>query len=189
MYCGKCGERIADETAFCKYCGVRINDSNVPPFHESEYSTENANASYAYHPNDSFNYQSSGMSTVHSSNSKKKFIGIVLACIIGIIIFLGWRYYGPIFSVKNGAFYNYPDQTVGDAFQEFFSEPEWSTFHESGDTYVKFTGGCLLNDEDVRVRILFILDGDEYSIEYYKVGNKKVTDAYAIEALLDAIYE
>ena len=67
--------------------------------------------------------------------------------------------------VKNGYFESYSSTvSVGEAFDEFFSNPEWTFYDENGKEYVLFTGGCFFGEKSAEVRIVFEIEGDWYHI-------------------------
>ena len=86
--------------------------------------------------------------------------------------------------VKNGYYEGLEEITYGDAFKEFFSHRTWKSIDgDDGEEMVEFTGHCLYQDQDVNVRLQFILSddgerfvpGDLYIDE--KLQNGSQTDA------------
>jgi len=79
MYCDKCGEQIADDSAFCKKCGARMTEDEAPAPPPAEAAPEKK-----------------GSSGFFSSPA-----GIALVIIIGIAVVAGITL-GIIFAVKGG---------------------------------------------------------------------------------------
>lgn len=179
MFCKNCGSEVLDGVKFCVSCGAEVNGTNgensskdvLPPAQSVE---ENLGK-------DMHN---------HSVAKKKKPIMIAIGVIVAVVfllILIGGS--DPVDTVKDGTFNAYPEQTVGEAFSNFFTNPKWVSYEEGGETYVKFTGGCTLYGEMVNAKIVFLIDGENFSIDTCKIGDVNVTNAYEIEAILDVIYE
>lgn len=83
-----------------------------------------------------------------------------------------------VLSVKNATPHAYPNQTYGEAFENFFGSPTWKYFvgtkeasDEDGDgepdseetdvDIVEFTGYCMYGDVDVKARIQFTLNQED----------------------------
>ena len=84
--------------------------------------------------------------------------------------------------VKNGSPSGYPDQTYGEAFEDFFTSPTWKYFSgtkegpdDDGDgepdsiekniDVVEFTGYCMYQDVEVKALIQFTLDKEAGTFE------------------------
>lgn len=181
MFCPNCGKEITDGSKFCPSCGSVINEDNtvhqdasVPP------PVQNASANDLPPAQEVLS---------KSKKSKKKTIGIVVA-IVAVIIVIALLSSGGSTEdiVKDGTFDGYPEMTVGEAFEGFFSEPTWSSYTESGTEYVKFTGGCTLYDEPVNAKIIFKIDDNRFSVDSFKIGTIDVESASDLEDILDKIY-
>ena len=87
-----------------------------------------------------------------------------------------------VLGVKNGHPLDYPDQTYGNAFEDFFAYPTWKYFvgtkegaDEDGDgkpdfeqedvDIVEFTGYCTYQDTEVKALMQFTLDEESNSFE------------------------
>lgn len=67
-----------------------------------------------------------------------------------------------IYSVKNGYPFIYPNITYGQAFDEFFADPEWDYFlSEEGVDVVEFKGICTYKEVQVEANLQFILNEAE----------------------------
>jgi len=175
MFCKQCGKEVPDGVKFCTSCGAEVNGANTestpPP-------VQNAAGS-------------SGQKMSNQSGNMKKgliviAIGVIVAVVLLFIIIGGSD---PVNMVKDGTFNAYPEQTIGEAFSEFFSNPKWVSYEMGGETYVKFTGGCTWGGEMTSAKIVFLIDGENFNIDTFKIGDMNFTNVYEIESMLDTIYE
>ena len=93
--------------------------------------------------------------------------------------------------VKNGALYAYSEQTVGNAFENFFAEPKWVSFtSDDGDIVVEFNGECTFNGEDVNCCIQFIVnkETEEFYTDYADIDGTPLSDS-DIDDMYDVIYD
>ncbi len=68
-----------------------------------------------------------------------------------------------VLGVKNGYPRAYPNCKFGDVFGEFFSDPTWQYFKSTDDRdVVEFTGYCIYREQEVKVRLQFILADDSF---------------------------
>lgn len=93
-------------------------------------------------------------------------------------------------AVKEGKLEEYPDQSVGDAFDSYFSQPEWNDASvKEGKKLVEFTGHFVYEQEDVAAAIQFLVDeNDDFEIEevsYNGVSQNEVN----IASLFTSIFE
>ena len=64
--------------------------------------------------------------------------------------------------VKDGHPELIPYITYKDAYENFFSDPQWRGFEsDTGSDIVEFSGGCTYQDEDATVYIQFTIEDDE----------------------------
>lgn len=64
--------------------------------------------------------------------------------------------------IRDGHFNDYPNIKIGDAYNKFFSSPQWKYFKsDDGTEVVEFSGGCQFRNADVNVRQQFILHTDD----------------------------
>ena len=92
--------------------------------------------------------------------------------------------------VKNGHFNSYPDQTVGEAFDSFFSSPSWTYFEaDTGEDVVEFTGGFTYYEQEAEALIQFIVYEDD-SFEINAVSYNDIPqNMFNYMLLISAIYE
>ena len=176
MFCRQCGSELSHGAKFCTSCGAVVSDING-----------NHTCGAGTHPAQSAVDHSSINTPDQKSRKVKNLIMIAIGVIAGIVILLFLN--DPINTVKNGTLNHYPDQTVGEAFEGFFSNPQWTSYRKDGDTYVKFTGGCTLYGERVYAKIVFLVDGNDFSIDSCRIGDMNITTVYEMESILDVIYE
>ncbi len=107
-------------------------------------------------------------SVIGEKNKKKKITGIVAISIIFILIVSAvsgiWGNEGEkeyVNYVKEGYPESYPYITYGQAFNDFFGDPEWKYFKSSDENdIVEFSGKCTYMDAEVTATIQFVLDID-----------------------------
>ena len=180
MFCRNCGETLREDAKFCPKCGGVCEGSvqSAPP---------GANV----YGNAPLPVQNVG---VPAQSKQKKIVPVILAVlgiIVAVVFFLSLLGGGdPVDKVKGGTLNAYSEQTVGEAFDGFFFDPEWDSYEDDGETYVKFTGEAEYFGEEVEVKIVFVLNEDS---EQFKIDSAKVDGVemsyYEREMLLDAIYE
>ena len=185
---------MREDAKFCPKCGG-VCESSVPTAPAGPNVYQNVPAGPNGYPNAPIpanTYAAPTMPGQPVQNKQMKKAPIILAAIgivIAVVIFLSLLGgSGPVELVKDGKLNAYPDETVGEAFGDFFSDPEWSTYEDDGETYVKFTGGCYYDDEEVDVKIVFLVDGEEFEIDSAKVDGREMAYVELI-ALLNEIYE
>ena len=68
-------------------------------------------------------------------------------------------------AVRNAVPGDYPDITIGEAYENYFSSPEWSAFEGASsydddtiDFIVEFKGGCIYKDAEAQALIQFTFD-------------------------------
>lgn len=68
--------------------------------------------------------------------------------------------------VKNGHLHMAPNITVGDAFANFFGDPEWKSFEStSGQMVVEFNGDCTWQDKPAKCRMQFLINKKDDTFE------------------------
>lgn len=162
MYCDNCGLEIEEGENFCNECGMQIE------IKERRFRGE-------------------------SGILKKVVIGvgIVVVLIFGIAMFTGSSDNNEyVMSIKGGSFASYPEISIGEAFDNFFSGPKWKHFvSDKGDDIVEFTGDCMFKDANVEVLIQFKLHEDGgFETAYFSmndVSQSLLMMAGMIEAVMD----
>lgn len=93
--------------------------------------------------------------------------------------------------VREGYFYDYPDDYIGESFEEFFSEPNWGYFRSRNDEdVVEFSGKFYLDGEEVEAVFQFSVDLEERTFEVAYLGiNDEVKDEDFIDFLLGSIFQ
>lgn len=178
MFCRNCGVEVAESAKFCPSCGAAVGQPQAAAG-PAEAPAWQANTG-----------ASSGTQPVKKKKSK---VGLILgAVVIVAVLFFFLKGGDPVDLVTGGKLDAYPEMTVGDAFAGFFSDPEWISYEQNGDTYVKFTGKCTLYGETVKAKVVFLIDDDDsdrFSIDSFKVGDINITSARDLETVLDKIYD
>ena len=77
--------------------------------------------------------------------------------------------------------------TIGEAFDDFFSDPEWESYKIGNKKYVDFTGGCTYFDEPAIMTITFIYFGDSFRVDNIAINGVDMP-ALLWPGFLEAIY-
>lgn len=89
----------------------------------------------------------------------------------------GSRFDGNIPMVQNGHPELIPDITYKEAYENFFTNPQWRGFEsETGEKIVEFSGGCTYYGEEAEIYIQFVIEDEETFSMYYAgctVGDEK----------------
>jgi hypothetical protein len=93
--------------------------------------------------------------------------------------------------VKDGHFNQYPNKTIGKAFNNFFASPSWKHFlAQDRRDIVEFDGKGTFNSEPVNVKVQFnIIDkkNGAFEVAYFSVNDVQ-QDISSLEGLLSNIY-
>ena len=86
-----------------------------------------------------------------------------------------------ILMVKNGHPELIPDITYEEAYDNFFSNPQWRGFEaDDGSEVVEFSGECTYYDEEAEVYIQFVIE-DEESFSMYYAGLTVGDEEFAVD--------
>lgn len=93
--------------------------------------------------------------------------------------------------VKNASPEAYPTISFGEAFDEFFANPRWTSFISDDESHVvEFKGDCLYVEQRVTARIQYTLDLDNGTFEPTYVGLNNVSMSMLMYvALVEAAFE
>lgn len=146
MYCDKCGASISEGNNFCDKCGAEIK-RGVENGVEKSWLEKN-------------------------SQSRKKILAAVCGlAVIFIIFFVFGSSNKNIDIVRKGNLTYYPDVTVKEAFDNWFSSPKWS--YDSNTQLVEFKGGCLWDGKTATATIEFrTYEDDSFEIDSIKMSDK-----------------
>lgn len=114
---------------------------------------------------------------------------VIAVAIIGVIAIVGSGdsnddLQGSVFDsnidmVKKGSPELIPDITYGQAYENFFANPQWRGFTaDTGEHVVEFTGDCTYYDEDAQVYIQFVIESETSFSMYYahlNVGGETIS--------------
>lgn len=173
MLCPKCYKSNPDYNDQCDYCGYWFLDFNTDTKVDSDNYTDtdvdtatdidtdlNESTCYTHTSDDtgvdySIDYSSYSKSAAESIQKTKQkrtalFLLFIIVCAVGVFFLYkntqnedtaSSRY---VAFVKNGTFNDYPDRSIGEAFDSYFADGSWSEFTSSdGSTVVEFRGRCL----------------------------------------------
>lgn len=179
-FCEKCGTPLADDVTFCSKCGTE----------QKTETSDNMNNSIP-------NYSTNDMISVSKKKKKRKKILIILGIIIAIIIiFIYWISTHSLLSVddvKNGTLLGYPEKTIGEALEGYFTNCTWEAFVADTDDaidVVEFNG---YDGDGQKFTMQFITnysDSDNNTdFELYGawLDGEPFYD-YEIDSMLDSIY-
>ncbi len=166
MVCKKCGKELASGAKKCESCGkkVKLKFKELP--------------------------------------KKQKIIRIAVALVcfaVAAVLIFGDAIGGAsragdstseyVTAIKESTMTDYPSQTVGEAFESFFADPEWKSFtSKDGEIIVEFNGGCTWNGEDADCCIQFEIYEDDTFDTYYADIDGTVLNDYDIIEMYDVIY-
>ena len=92
----------------------------------------------------------------------KKWLGLGIGCIIILVLIsMVSCDSGNIKQVTGGYLKNYPDVTVGEVFNEYMGDEEWSYVKENGIEKVKVTGNIIYLGEESFAEVTFKLNKDD----------------------------
>lgn len=179
MFCKKCGKEIAEGLTTCPECNATTQAAQLP--------AENAAGGVKGFVD---GYKDFGSL---SKNSKIIHIAVPVVAVIVVAVVLSLIFSKDyVAMVKDSTLDDYSKTvTVGEAFDEFFSDPEWETFKsEDGDRIVEFNGECEYYGEKVNCCVQFeISDDDDYfEVEYMDIDGESL-NRLEIRAMLEVIYE
>lgn len=118
-------------------------------------------------------------------------VGIIL--IFAIMLFIILRdagiFGGNVTAIKESYLSEYSHSlTIGDAFEEFFTNPEWESYKDGIQEYVDFKGVCSYGGENATVIITFLMNEDTFVIDKVTVDGRNLS-ILEQALLLEAIYE
>lgn len=94
-------------------------------------------------------------------------------------------------TIYNGNFDDYPDVSVGKAFDSFFANPSWEYFKsEDGEHIVEFDGGAMLGDDNVLLEIQFEVDPstNRFDIIWFGIDGES-EDFSELYEWIDVVFE
>ena len=178
LFCSKCGAKLEEGTKFCSSCGAPVGGT-------SDTGSAGTGAYTQYQTGNPQPITDFSRVNPKKPNLSKLLggIGIVVVILVALGILFGG---GASSVVQSGALDDYPDKTVGDAFEERFENCEWSAEDLGDATYVTFTG----YDPDTLSswQIVFKVLDTQFRVESIAVDGEYYTDALSVSALLEYIY-
>lgn len=178
LFCSKCGAKLEAGTKFCGSCGAPVGGT-------SDTSSAGTGAYTQYQTGNPQPITDFSRVSPKKQNLSKLLggIGIVVVILVALGILFGG---GASSVVQSGALEDYPDKTVGEAFEERFSKGSWSSEDRGDVTYVTFTGYD--SDTVTNWEIVFIVLDNRFRVESISVDGEYYTDALSVSALLEYIY-
>lgn len=92
--------------------------------------------------------------------------------------------------VRDGQLNDHPNVKIGDAYDEFFSNPQWKYFEgEKKEGIITFSGNCTYKDKEINVRQQFIL-GENGTFTVGAVAFNDIDQIASLgNALISKVYE
>lgn len=121
----------------------------------------------------------------------KGFAKLIVFVIVLIVIVLNWSSISSIWrpgaAVRDAYFVNYSDEiTIGEAFENVFTDCKWSKYTYNGNKYVRFTGKFIEDDVKATYQFNFLVLGDSATIDSIYIDGVDVSGMET--ALLVGIY-
>ena len=169
MYCARCGKEIKDEWKICPACGEPIESHGI---------------------NSSIENKSLG------KKKPRKAIIVTVVVAVLLVFVLSFGEDDVISDIKSYTLPTYSEEiTIGDAFEDYFFEPRWTTY-ESDDADGVIFNGFIYSDVGDKIKVTMEMLMYEQSIKWqevtlYNVNNGTTTylTNLELESLLSAIYE
>lgn len=174
MICKKCSKEISDGLATCPECGAAQTAATPEKLPQKILNS----------------YKNFGSLSTVGKVIHIAVPAVILILVIVILVSIFKTDYVEI--VQDGMLTNISDdETVGEAFEDFFDEPEWDTFEsDKGKRIVEFNGICEFYGDEADVCIQFEVDEDkeEFEVTYISIDGDSLND-FEIVGVLEAIYE
>jgi hypothetical protein len=109
---------------------------------------------------------------------QKPYYAIVWCMMFAILIFapstvidnLGISNNQTVNEVKNGHLTFYPDKTLGEAINGFFTNPKWESFKATdGNIYVNITGKITSNGQDAIAVLQYMIDNNNFVFQSFEI--------------------
>ena len=207
IFCKNCGTQNKYDSTFCKKCGAKItgNDTEQQTSYNYDSTANNSPPWQPYNQNMNIKIQ-----PFQSEIILKVISGIVsiIILIFGIVFVVKMLNADTseadgIFNdyinsndkyvkmVKAGILNDYPNKTVGEAFDSFMGNARWeSGISSEGQRFVNVKGSILYANERVEAAIQFLIDYDNGTFEYNACEFNGVPQTnFMFQALLGKIYE
>ena len=188
----KYGSYVVERLENKIYISVDSNIGDMGDYEEAECLSQNIIEIFEPERKISFFKYCSQMIQLYSYKKQKSRMWkiLILAIVVSTILNMnssGEFDYWKSAHISEHRMLEYSDSiTLGSAFRNFFSEPEWKRYKIGLQEYVDFKGNCLSEDgEEMRVIITFIPGEDEASIESITVNEEEIFD---FRMLFEAIF-
>lgn len=171
MFCHKCGANAIESADFCHKCGSNLSEV-ITRQHTDTKNTGNGH-------------------------------GRILTCIIWVCIMIVSSYLllslfngsgssnKEIELVRSGILEDYPQKTVGEAFDGYLSNTKWeSGVTADGRIFVNVVGGGWILEQPAEFKVQFMVDTDVGTFKYYSCEvNGTPLSRLLVLGLLENVYE
>ena len=119
----------------------------------------------------------------------KKWLGLGIGCIIILVLIsMVSCDSGKIKQVTGGHLKNYPDVTVGEVFNYYMGDEEWSYIKEDGIEKVKVAGNIMYLGEESYAEVTFKLNKDDtFRVISLKVDGEPM-NAFMLACFIEDVY-
>ena len=115
-------------------------------------------------------------------------INVILLAIIVSVVLKDMNVTDPSGGIKDSYLSEYSTEvTIGEAFEDYFSDPKWEKYKIGAQEMVDFRGGCMYLNEPATVIITFVMDDDRFWVSEVKVNGDVLSDLL-IPILMEEIY-
>ena len=180
MFCANCGTDCgSDPGKFCGTCGAPLKTTESTQYQ-----------SVSGYQSDTTHYPPQPTATQLWNQPIIRIIAVVMATAIVLVMIQQIRIAMYIGTVKLGSPIAYPNQTYGEAFENFFSSPKWKYFQsDDGEDIVEFTGKCNYLGLPTDVKIQFQLYPDKDRFEWIYLGiDGADQNQFMIDVLAETIF-
>lgn len=122
----------------------------------------------------------------------KTAVGVVVAVVVITVIAIKPdlipNIIQPGYAVRSAYLTQYSeDITIEEAFDNYFRNPQWSVYEENGYSYVAFTGNCRFKEEEIDVRLIFQITGEQFRTDRLDINGIEQNDLI-LYMLLASVY-
>lgn len=184
------GNKTVSSLAKIGYWKIRLKRKNQKRVEEIECIRAYVAKAFNHNAPVNANQKYKSMKTARKYSNIISIVCTVLAVVLIIIAVSGGASDSKVNGVKDAYLKSYSDEiTIGEAFNEFFSDPTWESYSEDGIDYVKFAGDCTFYDEDALMVVVFeYMENDWFKVKDIKLNGTSLNDFEEV-AVLEKIFE
>lgn len=209
MFCFKCGENLPDEAEFCIKCGTKTV-TTIKKMQTNIQTVYNNQQEYQTIPQPQLYQQPNYQNMPYGVQQNKppvfgktlKIIGIIFVVLFVIGLFIEEETTVTVKVndydlIRNSYLNEYSTtKTINEAFNNYFSNPQWKDSVQDGQAYVIFKGYCTFLGDNTQTTITFWIDKnkDLFNVEHIQMGmfsweQDNVLDVVLIIGFLTEVFE